>query len=285
MVTANHTHLLATYITALHILQFHGILDGYGHMSLRNPENHSTFFMFHTVSPALVSSLADIALYHVSDAEPTTPDGPRGFIERFIHSEILKRYPGINVVLHGHADILVSYSISSVPLRAAIHMAGYLGGATPIFDITRYYLPNETQDLLVRTPRLGAALADEFSPNNNGECEDHDLPDHDLVLMQSHGFTSCGVELEKVVYQAVYAKTNALVQAEALQRRHDAYNGPAVALEGEGDGGKDKDGIVYLTPRQAQDTWATMRRDVSRPWGLWKRQVQVDPLYVNELES
>jgi hypothetical protein len=94
--------------------------------------------------------------------------------------------------------------------------------------------------------------------------------------MKSHGFTSCGVELEKVVYQAVYAKTNAVVQAEALRLRHAAHTGSA-------DDGED--GIVYLTPSQAEDTWATMRRDVSRPWGLWKRQVEVDPLYVNELES
>lgn len=129
MVAANITQLLATYITALHILHFHGILDGYGHMSLRNPENSSTFYMFHRGAPALVSSLDDIALYRVSDAEPVEPNGPAGFLERFIHSEVLKRYPGINVVLHGHPDVLVSYSIIDAPLRAAIHMAGYLGAS------------------------------------------------------------------------------------------------------------------------------------------------------------
>ncbi|KXX81623.1 Methylthioribulose-1-phosphate dehydratase [Madurella mycetomatis] len=277
MAAVNITQLLATYITALHILHYHGILDGYGHMSLRNPENASTFYMFHTGAPALVSSLDDIALYQVSDAEPAEPNGPTSFIERFIHSEVLKHYPGINVVLHGHPDILVSYSIIEAPLRATIHMAGYLGQRTPVFDISRHYLPNDTQDLLVDNERLGAALAAEFSDGDTHEAQD--LPDHELVLMQSHGFTSCGVELEKVVYQAIYAKTNAAVESEALRIQH-AYTGSAAGEERGGDRG-----IVYMNSRQARDTWATIGRDVSRPWGLWKRQVQVDPLYVNDLDS
>ncbi|GAB1319791.1 Methylthioribulose-1-phosphate dehydratase [Madurella fahalii] len=234
MVAANITRLLATYITALHILHYHNILDGYGHMSLWNPENTSTFYMFHTGAPALVSSLDDIAL------------------ERFIHSEILKRYSGINVVLHGHPDVLVSYSIIKAPLRATIHMAGYLGQRVPVFDISQYYLPNDTQDLLVRNERLGAALAAEFS--DGGAHEAQDLPDHDLVLMQSHGFASCGVELEKVVYQAIYAKTNANVESEALRIQH-AYGGLAA-----GDEHGANRGIVYLTPRQMHDTWATIGR-------------------------
>lgn len=128
MELVNITQLLATYITALHILHYHGILDSYGHMSLRNPADPSTFYMFHTVGPALVSSPRDIALYRVSDAEPAEPGGPSGFVERFIHSALLGRYPGLNIVLHGHAPVLVSYSISGVPLRAAMHTAGFLGG-------------------------------------------------------------------------------------------------------------------------------------------------------------
>lgn len=127
MVSANITQLLATYINSLHILHYHGVLDGYGHLSVRNPNNPPTFFMLHTAAPALVSGLDDIGEYRVSDAEPVGPGTPEGPIERFIHSEILKRYPGINVVLHGHPEVLISYSISDVPLRAAIHMAGFLG--------------------------------------------------------------------------------------------------------------------------------------------------------------
>ena len=128
MVSANITQLLATYINALHILHYHGVLDGYGHLSVRNPNNPPTFFMQHGgLAPALVSGLDDIGEYRVSDAEPVNPNTPPSVSERFIHSEILKRYPDVNVVLHGHPDVLISYSISDVPLRPAIHMAGFLG--------------------------------------------------------------------------------------------------------------------------------------------------------------
>lgn len=140
MVSTNITDLLAIYVHALHILHYHGVLDGYGHLSVRNPDNPPTFFMMHQLAPALVSGLDDIGEYRVSDAEPVYPGTPAAPIERFIHSEVLKRYPDVNVVLHGHPEELISYSISHVPLRTAIHMAPFLGTccmaqfeSTPIF--------------------------------------------------------------------------------------------------------------------------------------------------------
>jgi ribulose-5-phosphate 4-epimerase/fuculose-1-phosphate aldolase len=108
MVSANITGLLATYIHALHILHFHGVLDGYGHLSVRNPDNPPTFFLMGRIAPALVSGPEDIGEFRVSDAEPVRPGQPQPPIERYIHSEVLKRYPDVNVVLHGHPQELVS---------------------------------------------------------------------------------------------------------------------------------------------------------------------------------
>jgi ribulose-5-phosphate 4-epimerase/fuculose-1-phosphate aldolase len=127
MVSTNITALLATYINALHILHYHGVLDGYGHLSVRNPNNPPTFFMMHSLAPALVSGLDDISEYRVSDAAPVVPGTENAPLEVYIHSEILKRYPDVNVVLHGHPDELISYGISDAPLQTAIHMAPFLG--------------------------------------------------------------------------------------------------------------------------------------------------------------
>ena len=128
MVSTNITQLLATYINALHILHHHGVLDGYGHLSVRNPNNPPTFFMSHRdLAPALVSGLDDISEYRVSDAEPVDPDSPPTYLERFIHSEIYKKYPDVKVVMHGHAEPLVSFSISDVPLRPTTGQAAFLG--------------------------------------------------------------------------------------------------------------------------------------------------------------
>lgn len=120
--------IIHTFINALHILHYNGVLDAYGHLSVRNPDNPSTFFMARgSIAPALVSTRQDIVEYLVANASPVEPNAPQGVGERFIHSEIYKRFSGINSVVHSHSSEVIPYTISNVPFRPAIHMAGFLG--------------------------------------------------------------------------------------------------------------------------------------------------------------
>ncbi|TGJ79294.1 hypothetical protein E0Z10_g9474 [Xylaria hypoxylon] len=271
MVSANLNQLFATFINALHILHNNAVLDAYGHLSVRNPANPSTFFMSRNLAPALVSSPSDIVEYHVADASPVEPDAPNGFIERYIHSEIYKRFSDISTVVHSHSPAVIPYSISGVPLKASIHMAGFLGDKVPVFDISEYYRGNDTQDLLVSDVRLGAALAAQFSAESS---EARNLPDYSVTLMRSHGFTACAASIEAVVVQAIYTQLNAQVQSEALAIQH-AYLGAKASSEDE---------LSYLTPQQARDSYATISGTAQRPWDLWVREVEVSPLYVNTLD-
>ncbi|KAK4120143.1 arad-like aldolase/epimerase [Parathielavia appendiculata] len=289
MVSANITELLATYIHALHILHLHGVLDGYGHLSVRNPDNPPTFFLMGRLAPALVSSPDDIGEFRVSDAEPVSPGMPQPPIERYIHSEVLKRYPDVNVVLHGHSPELFLYSLTDVPLRPWI-----LDTEVPLFDIFNYLGPDDPQSILVNTPRLGAALAAVFdscpvhSDGNataTGHCDDQDVansdndnnrfPAHNLVLMQSHGFTAVATDIKTMTFLGVNAVVQARIQSEALQIQH-AYTGKAA---------RGHNGIDYLTPQQVRDGWSAIIPTVERPWQLWVREVQVNPLYENELDA
>jgi ribulose-5-phosphate 4-epimerase/fuculose-1-phosphate aldolase len=127
MVAANLTAVFNTLITGLHILHYNGVLDAYGHMSVRNPNNGSNFFMSRNLAPALVANSSDLVEYHVEDAAPVDPNAPSGFIERYIHSELYKRFPSINSVVHSHSPQVVPYTFSGVPLRPTLHMAGFLG--------------------------------------------------------------------------------------------------------------------------------------------------------------
>lgn len=127
MVLANLTAVFDAFITASHILHNNGILDAYGHVSIRNPNNASTFFMSRNIAPALIASPADIVEYRISDASAVDPDAPSGFIERFIHSEILKRFSNVSSVVHSHSPEIIPFAISGVPLRPTIHTAGFLG--------------------------------------------------------------------------------------------------------------------------------------------------------------
>jgi len=119
-------------VTASHILHYHGILDAYGHISVRSPDNPKTFWMPCNIAPPLLSSPDDLIEYNVEDASPVEKDAKPGYVERFIHSEIYKRFPTINSVVHSHCSDVLPYCVSDVPLKATIHMAGFLGMNWPI---------------------------------------------------------------------------------------------------------------------------------------------------------
>lgn len=118
---------LKDLITANHILHHHRVVDAYGHISLRNPVNPHTFFLSRSVAPALVSSPSDLVEYRIEDASPVRPDAAEGFKERCIHSEILKKYPGVNSVVHSHSEAVLPYTISGVEMRPCFPLAGFLG--------------------------------------------------------------------------------------------------------------------------------------------------------------
>lgn len=132
--------LFSTLITANHILHYHSVVDAYGHISVRNPQNPNTFFVSKSLAPALVASRDDIEEYKVEDASPVNKDAPKGYSERcvlatrrgivllklddrFIHSEIYKKYKGVNCVIHAHSEVVIPFSISSIPLRPVLHMS------------------------------------------------------------------------------------------------------------------------------------------------------------------
>ncbi|KAI1179417.1 class II aldolase and Adducin N-terminal domain-containing protein [Nemania sp. FL0916] len=296
----NMTGLFATFIHGLHILHNNGVLDAYGHLSVRSTRSDPspTFYMSRNMAPALVASPADIVEYRISDAEAVDKDAPNGFIERYIHSELYKRFSDVNAVVHSHSPAVVPYTVvtDDVALRPVLHMAGFLGEHVPVFDIAKYYTADDVQDLLVRNVRLGAALAAEFSsssttnPNTTATStpitttassnnSSSSSPDYSTVLMRGHGFTLWAADIKAAVFQAVYAQTNAQAQSQAL-----ALSRAATGVAGQGQGQDGSGGIAYLTPQQARDTADTMAGTVQRPWDLWVREVKVAPLYVNVLD-
>lgn len=89
MVAVNRTALLSTLITANHILDYNSVLDGLGHISVRNPLNASTLSMTGKRPPALVTSAKDLAEYYISDGSPVSATDMRTagsqYYERYIH--------------------------------------------------------------------------------------------------------------------------------------------------------------------------------------------------------
>jgi len=78
-------------------------------------------------APALVSSPSDLIEYYVEDASPVDPNAKKGYQERFIHSEIYKRFPHITSVIHSHSEAVLPYTMSGVPMKPTFHISGFLG--------------------------------------------------------------------------------------------------------------------------------------------------------------
>lgn len=263
------TTALRDLISANHILHHHGVVDAYGHVSIRHPTDPSVYIMCGYMAPAMVCSPSDLIDYHVSDSNPVDPKAKKGYSERFIHGEIFKRFPSVNCVIHSHAEEVLPYVVSTgVPMRAVYHMAGFLGSkAVKVFDIDPHYQQGDQRDMLVRSAQLGSALADRFG---GGE-----KPDETVVLMKRHGFTCVAENLVTAVYRAIYTRINAETQTKAM----------TIARLGGGDEVNGSGGFDGLTDEQGEGCKIMCETYQDKPWRLWVREVDRNPLYQNILSD
>ena len=295
--------LFSTLITANHILHHHNVVDAYGHISVRNPQNPNTFFISKSLAPALIAAREDIEEYYVSDASPVNKDAPKGYQERFIHSEIYKRYKDVNSVVHAHNEAVLPFSIGSVPLKPVYHMAGVIGSHVPVFDIQNHYKTSDNlHSLLVNNEHLGAGLAAGFNPTSNiskvgGIIKNYitasqpvpaAFPPCPVVLMRGHGFTNVGRTIEEAVFRAIFTCKNAQIQTTSLLMQ-GTFNLGAIAKQfGAKEGSTEQapqEGIRYLNEREVGDSWTQMQGTVERPWGLWCEEVRSVGLYKNAVRD
>ena len=98
-----------------------GILDAFGHISLRHPNNPQRYLISRARAPALVTA-KDIVELDL-DSNPVDGEDRRLFLERFIHGEAFKARPDVNAVVHSHSPTIVPFSVTEEPLRAVSSVA------------------------------------------------------------------------------------------------------------------------------------------------------------------
>jgi HCOMODA/2-hydroxy-3-carboxy-muconic semialdehyde decarboxylase len=189
-------------VLAGRILCDHGVLDGFGHVSVRSAANPSHFLMARAgLPPELVTG--ESVVEYDETGEPAHAHGAAGPGERFIHSEIFRARPDVRCVVHSHTQAVIPFALVGTPLKAVIHTAYFLGTRpTPIFEVRDAMGPRNS--MLVDTPAAGAALA-------------RALEDRAVVLMRGHGMSVVGPSIHDAVYRAIYTRVNAEIEAEALR--------------------------------------------------------------------
>jgi len=186
-------------VAANRVLANEGIVDAYGHVSIRNPLNKNQYLLSRSLSPELVTE-DDIYAFTL-DGLPVDPNTPTPYLERFIHGSIYEKREDINAVIHSHADEVLPFTISETRLQPVIHTASDMGYEVPIWDIRDNF--GDT-NLLVTNEAQGKDLA-------------IGLGDNKVVLMRGHGFTAAGRSLIEVVKVAIYLPKNAKIQLEAAK--------------------------------------------------------------------
>src|SRR3954471_3877516 len=87
--------LVDDLVAANRILAMHGVLDAYGHVSVRSDRDPARFLMSRSLAPQLVTA-ADLQEYG-ADSEPIG-DTRKPYLERFIHGEIYRTRPEVMAI-------------------------------------------------------------------------------------------------------------------------------------------------------------------------------------------
>ena len=228
---------LADVAAASRILAAQGVVDGFGHVSMRHPAAPGRYLMARSLAPALVTP-ADIIEYDL-DSQPCNAGGRNSFLERFIHGEVYKARPDVMSVVHSHSPSVVPFGLVRIKMQAMFHNAAFLAAGVPVFDIRDKF---GATDMLVGNGQKGEALAESLGAR-------------DVVLMRAHGSVACGPSLQAAVFRAVYTEVNARIQHWAVAL---AAGEPLAALD-------EDEGLLADAVNQGAGL---------RAWDLWRTQVR-----------
>jgi len=220
-------------VLANRILANEGVLDAFGHVSVRHPQRADRFLLSTSKAPELVAS-EDILVYGL-DSEPLEPVSQALYAERVIHGEIYRARPDVMAICHHHSPSVMPFCISGRPLVPVYQHGAMMGAQVPMWDSREAF--GDTNMLVTRSEQ-GASLA---------AC----LGQAAMVLMRHHGATVVGLTLKEMVFRSVTACRN----AELLYR--------ALAL-GPVDG---------LSPGEIEQAAKVPPMAIDRAWALWAGRI------------
>jgi ribulose-5-phosphate 4-epimerase/fuculose-1-phosphate aldolase len=194
-------NLIQDLVIANRILAKEDVVDAYGHVSIRHPENPKRFFLSRSLAPELVER-DDIVEFDL-ESQPVRDEKRSLYLERFIHGGIYEARPDVMAVVHAHAEDILPFGIApATPLRPVIHAGSFIGPHVPVWDIADTF--GDGTNVLVSNIEQARDLAKCLAGNN-------------VALMRGHGFASASRSLIEVVRMSVYLPRNARALLRAKQ--------------------------------------------------------------------
>src|SRR5215203_5935105 len=220
-------------VAANHILAHNGVLDSFGHVSIRDPRDSRRYLQMQAIAPRDVTT-ADLITFDL-DSNAINARGRPIYRERFLHGQIYKMRPDVNAVVHSHSPTVIPFSVTEKPLRAIFHNGHFLGQGTPVWEIRDD--AGEQNNMLVLSNELGRSLAEKLG---NGS----------VVLMRGHGNAVAGPDLKTTVFRTIYTEVNAKLQMQAVM-----LGGPINFLNE----------FEQLKAQNVDRPWATWKKQVGAP--------------------
>ena len=225
--------IIEDLVAANRILVNEGVLDAFGHVSIRHPGNPERFLMGRNLAPALVKA-EDILEYDLDGNAINPPANATHFLERFIHGEMYRKRADINAVVHSHSPNVIPFSTTQQPMRPLYHMSSFLSAGVPVFEIRKVA---GMSNMLISNVAIGKALAETLGDSN-------------VILMRGHGDVIVAKTIQLVVFRAVYTEVNARLQLQAM-----TLGGP----------------ITYLEAEEGEKAAQVIDTIHLRAWDIWKR--------------
>lgn len=192
-------------VYANRILDKEGVVDAYGHVTCRHPDNPEHYLMSRSRAPGLIER-SDIMEFTL-DSEVIDQQDRVVYGERFIHGALFEARPDINAVVHHHSHAVIPFGVTGVALKPILHMGAGIGLEVPIWDIRDNF---GATDMLVRDMEQGRDLAKTVGGGN-------------VALMRGHGAVVGGRTVKEAVMLSVYLQVNAQLQAEAMKMGDPTY--------------------------------------------------------------
>ena len=190
--------LLEEIVTANRILAHEGVVDSFGHVSARHPDNPNRFLLSRARAPERIEA-ADIMEFTL-EGEAVDARGRAPYLERFIHGGIYEARADVQSVVHNHSPSVIPFGVTAKKLKPLLHMCANIGHEVSTWDSHDKF--GDTA-LLVENVEMGRDLARALGRDRT-------------ILMRGHGATIAGATVRHAVFVSIYLEVNAKLQMQAM---------------------------------------------------------------------
>ena len=192
-------YLIEELVTANRILAREGVVDSFGHISVRHPDNPQRYLLSRSRAPDCIEK--DDIMEFTLEGAPVDAKGRAPYLERFIHGALYEARPDVMSVVHNHSESVIPFGVTkAAKIKPIFHMGASIGHEVPVWDSRDHF--GDTA-LLVESMDMGRDLAKLIGAGGT-------------ALMRGHGATVAGRDIRHAVYISVYLEVNARLQKQAM---------------------------------------------------------------------